>query len=95
MYFFILYFYIKILIPIRFVHILKDVFPYLFITVFILCITYVITISIENIYVRLFARIVLAIIFYVLFLKVVKAVMLDESLRFMKDIIKNKTTNNY
>ncbi|RHJ94177.1 lipopolysaccharide biosynthesis protein [Parabacteroides bouchesdurhonensis] len=81
-YFFLMAAYMKKLVKIHMLEILKDILPYLFITCIILAITFFITIEINQIWLRLLSRICIAGIAYAVCMKLVNSVIFKESVAF-------------
>ncbi|MDR0538435.1 MAG: lipopolysaccharide biosynthesis protein [Tannerellaceae bacterium] len=71
------------LIALRFTIVLKDIFPYLFITLFSFGLTWLITLPVENIYVIFFLKIIIAAAIYLLIMKYSGSAVFQESVNFL------------
>lgn len=84
-------YYASKLIGLRLWDILKDITPYLLISVGCFAVTWIFTQGIENIYVRFVAKIGISVILYILVMKLSRSVIFEESMHFIrKTIIKKK-----
>ena len=71
-------------IGIRFFHVLKDILPYLFITLGIYAASYFVTFTIDNLYLRFSCKLIVPIILYCTVMILTKSVMFKESVEFLK-----------
>ncbi len=84
---FVWHYFVNRLIRIRLIDVLKDVVPFLGITLFVLGISYATTMFIENMYLLLVARVLLAGALYCLAMYLTKSVIFKESVLFIKEYI--------
>ena len=63
----------------------KDSFPYFFVTLVVLLVTYFITLAITNLAILLVAKIFIAASLYILTMKISNSVMFREALLFLKN----------
>lgn len=75
---------------IRLFDVLKDVCPFLVISVVVMAATWLITSSITNIYLLLIVRMIVAGVFYFILLRLAHAVILEECLQFIMKKVKKK-----
>ena len=78
------------LIGLRLRDIMKDIMPYLGITIACFFIAWVLTINIQNIYLLLILKIVISIILYIFVLKISHSVIFEESVEFFMGLIHKK-----
>ncbi|MDR0507605.1 MAG: lipopolysaccharide biosynthesis protein [Dysgonamonadaceae bacterium] len=76
-------YHIKKLTGLRFRELMKDIVPYLSITLACLLIAYMATITIENLYLLLIAKVVITATLYVIVMKVSRSVIFKESMEFL------------
>ena len=85
LWFFVWYVFVRRYIPIRLFNLVcRDIFPFLFITLGSIAIAYFITLDIENIYLRLVTKIGIVASLYTGVLYLCKAVVLKESIQYLK-----------
>jgi O-antigen/teichoic acid export membrane protein len=72
----------------RMVTMLKDVLPFLCISIAVMGVTYVVTLSLDNLYLSLVARVVMAAIIYALVMKLSRAVIFEECINYLLDRFK-------
>jgi O-antigen/teichoic acid export membrane protein len=84
-YSFVLFLFIRKIIPISIKDILKDILPYLLCTLFVLFIVEFITLNITNIYIRFILKIILSILLYIGIIYFSNSVILRESVLFIKN----------
>jgi len=77
------HYYVHGLIGLKIWHVVKDIFPYLGVTLLVLSATYIITLPITNIYLLLLGKIGVAVILYVVIMKLTNSVMFKESIDFL------------
>jgi len=63
---------------------LKDIFPFMFIAALVMCVTYYITLSIENIYILFIGKIIVATLLYVLIMWISRSVTFKECIQYLK-----------
>lgn len=73
------------MIPITIINVVKDSFPYFFVTLVVLLVTYFITLAITNLAILLVAKIFIAASLYILTMKISNSVMFREALLFLKN----------
>lgn len=78
------------LIGYRFFSMLRDLLPFMLITVVVMAITYVVTFPITNIYVLLGVRVLVAFMLYVFVMKYSRAKIYDECVQFFREKIKKQ-----
>ena len=78
------------LIGYRFINMLRDLLPFMFIALAATGLTYFVTLFISNMYFLLLTRILLAAALYFITMKLLRAKILDECLEFMKSRLKTK-----
>ncbi|GHT59092.1 lipopolysaccharide biosynthesis protein [Bacteroidia bacterium] len=81
-------YYVHQLTGLRLKDVLKDILPYLAVTLLCFAATWLITIGIQNIYFLLVSKIILSTIFYILAMKISNSVMFKESLEFLAQRIR-------
>ena len=69
---------------------MRDILPFLLVTLFVLALTYFVTLPIHNIYILLVAKILVAACLYVLIMKLFKSVILQEIIVFIKGRVSSK-----
>ena len=74
----------KGIIGIRTIHLLKDFAPYLAITIFVLFITYLLTKNISNVYLLFGSKIIIAVVLYVVIMKLSNAKMFTDTVTFLR-----------
>ena len=72
------------LIGYRFVSMLRDLLPFMVIALAAMAVTYLVTLSISNMYFLLVARILLAAALYVITMKLLRARILEECIEFIR-----------
>jgi len=87
---FIWHYFVSILIHYSFTNLLKDISPYVAVTLFVLIIAYLTTITISNIYVLLILKIAISVLLYIFIMKLGKSKTFEESLHFLKTLRKNR-----
>lgn len=75
-------------IGLRFYQVVKDVLPYLLVTAFVIATTYFITLPINNIYINIIAKILIAVALYSFIMMKTKSVMFKESVEFLRKQMK-------
>ena len=78
------------LIGYRFSNMFRDLMPFLLISLFVMATTYVVTMSINNIYLLMFAQIVVAVLLYVLVMKLSGAKIYAECVGYFSDLLRRK-----
>ena len=78
------------LIGYRFSNMLRDLMPFLLISLFVMAATYVVTMSINNIYLLMFAQVVVAVLLYVLVMKLSGAKIYAECVGYFSDLLRRK-----
>ena len=81
---FICHYYVNKVIGLRFFSVLRDILPYLFITLGVYIISYFLTFYIENLYIRFVCKFFIPVIFYSVVMILTKSVMFKESVNFLK-----------
>jgi O-antigen/teichoic acid export membrane protein len=84
-------YYVHKLIGLRLTDVLKDIMPYLLITLGCFFVTWLITRNIPNLYILLVAKIVITVILYVMIMKTSNSVIFKESITFLLNHYNNKT----
>ncbi|WP_277466261.1 lipopolysaccharide biosynthesis protein [Parabacteroides sp. PF5-6] len=77
------HYYVHGLIGLKIWHVVKDIFPYMGVTLLVLFATCLITLPIQNIYLLLICKIGVAVILYVTIMKLTNSVMFKESVDFL------------
>ncbi|MDR1763844.1 MAG: lipopolysaccharide biosynthesis protein [Dysgonamonadaceae bacterium] len=90
---FVWYYFVRRLIGLKFFALLKDILPYLTITAASFALAWLLTRSIENVYLLLTLKIALSAIFYLTALKLSNSVMFRESMDFFTSRFKAKQDN--
>lgn len=78
------------LIHLRFLDVLKDIVPFLLISLFVMAVTYFVTAGITNMVLLLISRILIAALLYAGIMKLLHAKVMDECIAFIRDHSKNK-----
>jgi len=86
--------YVKKLTGLRLRDVIKDIFPYLGLTVLCFAITWLITFKIDNIYFLLVSKIIIAALFYIAALKYSNSVIFKESVDFLISWLKKTIRGN-
>ena len=73
---------------------LRDLLPFMFITLAVLAVTYAVTLPFTNRCVLLLARVAIAMALYALTMKVLRAKIFEECIEFIKNNFKKKNHNN-
>jgi len=81
---FICHYYTNKVIGLRFFNVLRDILPYLFITLGIYVMSYFLTFYIENLYLRFVCKFFIPIFLYSIVMIVTKSVMFKESINFLR-----------
>lgn len=76
------------LMKIRLLDVLKDVLPFLLISLFVMAVTYFLTLAITNMVLLLVARIVIAVLLYVGLMKLLRAKVMEECIAFVLKKVK-------
>ena len=76
--------YARQIIGLRFLYVVKDVMPFMVCGAVVMTLTYAVTLSIENIYLLLAARIMLAAVLYYAVMRLLNVAILRECLQFVK-----------
>lgn len=87
---FVWHLFVKRLIPIRLIDVLKDIMPYLGITLFVFFTTWLISLLIVNIYILLIIKIVIPVLLYISIMKISHSVIFKESISFFTKYKYNK-----
>jgi hypothetical protein len=69
---------------------LRDLMPFMFISLAVMAVTWLITKSIGNIYLLMAARVIVAVLLYVLAMKLSGAKIYAESIGYFSDLFKRK-----
>jgi len=77
------YYFVHQLVGLRLRDVLKDILPYLAITLFSFGIAWLITRNIQNLYLLIVSKIVISAIIYIFVLKISHSVMFEESMEFL------------
>ena len=78
------HYYTRKIINLRIIDVMKDILPYLLITIGIYIISYFLVYYIENLYLRFALKLIIPIILYLIIMSVTKSVMFKESVDFLK-----------
>lgn len=87
---FICHYYANKVIRIRFFYVLKDILPYLAITIGIYVLSYFLTFYIANLHIRFIFKLIIPVILYSMVMILTKSVMFKESVLFLRQNIKLK-----
>ena len=87
------YYFVHQLVGLRLIDILKDILPYLAVTLFSLGIAWLVTRNIQNIYFLIISKILISAIIYIFVLKISHSVMFRESMEFFVEFFRKRNTN--
>ena len=82
------HYFVRQLIGLRLREVLKDILPYLAVTLLCFAITWLITKSIQNIYFLIISKILISAIFYIFAMKISRSVIFQESMEYFVNIFK-------
>ena len=78
------------LIGYRYMNMFRDLMPFLLISLFVMAATYIVTSSISNLYLMISARVVVAVLLYVLVMKLSGAKIYAECVGYFSDLLRRK-----
>jgi len=82
------HYFVRQLTGLRLREVLKDILPYLAVTLLCFAITWLITKSIQNIYILVISKILISAIFYIFAMKISRSVIFQESMEYFVNIFK-------